>query len=142
MKSNNICNNDHARGARRKQISPLKEEPNWNSFSEQDFKHLILLLFCLWKWNTTRKARIWKTRWKTQNWNCKEETTDTNTRVMSEHFAYTVYLIEKSLCCRVPRRKWLTLMMWFIFFYMALEKENLSKLLKGSVILLFLYVCA
>lgn len=42
MKSNNICNNDHARGVHRKQISPLKEEPNWNSFSEQDFKHLIL----------------------------------------------------------------------------------------------------
>jgi len=25
---------------------------------------------------------------------------------------------------------------------MALEKENVSKLLKGSVVLLFLYVCA
>lgn len=60
---NNVCNSDHPRIAHRKQISALMEKPNWNPFSEQIFKH-ILLLFCLQKWNTTRKTRICKTRYK------------------------------------------------------------------------------
>lgn len=72
LKSNNICNCDHARIAHRKQISPLMEKPNWNSFSEQIFKH-ILLLFCLQKWNKTRKTKIRKTTWK-ETWNSRGKT--------------------------------------------------------------------